>query len=45
MKALEVTLPADLAGKKIKVASGAAVQKTEEKITLDINIAETLLFR
>ena len=45
VEALEVTLPADLAGKKIKAASGAAVQKTDEKITLDINVAETLIFR
>jgi len=45
VEALEVTLPADLAGKKIKAASGAAFQKTDEKITLDINVAETLIFR
>ncbi len=25
--------------------TGAAVQKADEKITLDINVAETLIFR
>ena len=45
VKALEVTLPADLAKKKLTVASGAAFKNDSNKVTLDLDIAEALILR
>jgi len=45
VKALEVTLPDDLAKKKLTVASGAAFKKDGNKVTLDLDIAEALILR
>ncbi|MAG08789.1 MAG: hypothetical protein CL494_00015 [Actinobacteria bacterium] len=45
VEGLEVTLPADLAAKKLTTATGAAVQKSGNTITLNLNIAEALILR
>ena len=45
VKGLEVTLPADLAKKKLRTATGAAVQQDSNRVTLDLNIAEALILR
>ena len=45
MEGLKVTLPADLAAKKLTTATGAAVQKSGNTITLNLNIAEALILR
>jgi len=45
VKALEVTLPNDLAKKKITVASGAAFKNNGTMITLDLDIADALILR
>ena len=45
VKALEVTLPADLAKKKLTVASGAEFKKDGEKVMLDLDVAEALILR
>ena len=42
---LEITLPADLANKKLTTATGAVVQKDDNKVTLNLNIAEALILR
>ena len=42
---LQVTLPADLANKKLTTATGAAIQKDGNKVTLNLNIAEALILR
>jgi len=45
VEGLEVILPADLAGKKLTTASGAAFKKDGGKVTLNVNVAETLILR
>ena len=45
VEGLEVTLPTDLAAKKLTTATGAAVQKSGNTITLNLNIAEALILR
>ena len=45
VKALEVILPADLAKKKLTVASGAAFKKNGNKIALDLDVADALILR
>ena len=45
VKALEVPLPADLAKKKITMASGAVFKKDGNKVTLDLDVADTLILR
>ncbi len=45
VKALEVSLPPNLAKKKITVASGAAFKINENKVTLDLDVADALILR
>ena len=45
VNALEITLPADLAKKKLTTASGMVFQQDGNKVTLDLNVADALILR
>jgi len=45
VKALEVTLPADLAKKKLTVASGMTFKNDGNKVTLNLDVADAFILR